>query len=297
MDPTTVAPTPMPRARPVSADRAETGGPAPASRRRIDRAVLVHRLVVLLVVGFLLTGPGGILVLASPWSDVGHTHHEVSLELHRWHATEIAAVVTLLVCGTLIAAAWRPRRSQTLTQAALGSMAVFGAVGFFVETPAEVLVPVAAVIVLVAATSPLRRSLFRLAPSAGRRPIALVAAVVATPFLVTTAARNLTRQLGPLEEHAALGHWAAAAALAVALLALTWLAVRDTDGAPTLSGVLAVTYVYLGTAALVLPRHDGSWSTTGGLLALVLGVMSLAAVRRRPTTSRSHVVRDRETLR
>ena len=39
----------------------------------------------------------------------------------------------------------------------------------------------------------------------------------------------------------------------------------------------AITYFYLGAAALTIPHHDGSWGVTGGVLALLGGAGFLAA--------------------
>jgi hypothetical protein len=259
-----------------------TASVEPVTRRAIDRGVLVYRFVALLAAGFLLAGPGGLMGLGSPWADAtaaAHAGH--SLELHRWHATEIAVMIALVISGTLLTSAWRPRTQRLLTQSALLGIGLFGLIAFAMPAPLEVLVPVLAVLILVTAASPERRSLLRLTPATGRRPIALGAALAATPFLLVTVWQNLARQVSDGGEHAELGHWAVAAVLAATLLILGWLATRDTAGAPLLSAVLGASYLYLGVAALVLPRHDGSWSTIGGLIALALGVACLGSVLQR----------------
>lgn len=264
-------------AAPSSRDRRPAAvSEAPARR---DVAVLVYRIVVTVVLGLVLAGPGGAVGLLSPWFDVGAADH-TSFELHRWHATDISAFVTLLLAGSLLASLRRPRERALLVQSFVGGCVLFAAVSPLLPDPTAVLLPVGMMSALVVGSYPQRRALLRIPPAFGRRLPAVAAAAVATPFLMANAWQNLERQVAGVGEHAALGHWAGAAALAAALLLSTWLATSTAASARILGVVVAGTYVYLGAAALVLPQHDGSWSSSGAAVALVVGALLLAAVRR-----------------
>ena len=114
---------------------------------------------------------------------------------------------------------------------------------------------------------PRPRSLLRLRGGTWNRRLMAVALGVA-PFLCTSAWVNVSRQLEGSGPHAELGHWAGAAALPVTLLLLGFLAATGRAGWRLVTGLLAVTYGYLGVAALLLPHHDGSWGVVGGVIAL-----------------------------
>jgi hypothetical protein len=85
-------------------------------------------------------------------------------------------------------------------------------------------------------------------------------------------------------QHGELGHWAIGAALSLVLLLAGWLAATSGRAGRPLSAVLGVTYLYLATAALSIPHHDGSWSFLGGAVACVAGAGFLAVgISRRQT--------------
>lgn len=254
---------------------APDGPPAPSTRRR-ERT---YRVVVLALAVLVLAGPGGAVGLLAPWSTVGH-HAGAGYELHRWHTTDIAAYASLLVAGSLLASLRRPRRSTALVQTALASALWLGVFSWLMPSPVAAVVPAAAIVALIVSTYPDRRALGRI-PDWSGPPMARLAAGAATPLLLWNGWQNLERQLSGAGEHAELGHWAGAAALALALLVAGWLGASLAPGARRLCVVVAATYAHLGAAALALPNHDGSWGTTGGVLALALAALFLLSTRAR----------------
>ena len=78
---------------------------------------MIFRGAVALIVG-LVAAQGGRLLL-SPWTVAAPAAPGFIPELHRWHDTLMAAWANILVCGSLLAAAWRPRRTPLPVQYAL----------------------------------------------------------------------------------------------------------------------------------------------------------------------------------
>ncbi len=269
---------------------ASTGPAVPRSRdaRRRDVPVLVFRIVAAICIAFVVTGPGGARFLLSPWVSGPAVH----FELHRWHATDLAVLVNLLVAGSLLVCAIAPRRTVVAGQAFLGAVMSLAVLSVTMPDPAPALVPSLVLAVLFVASLPARRGLVGWHGGGGRRAAAVAAAALSTPFLLFNAGTNIAHQLAGLSEHAAFGHWAGAAALAVALLLAGGLAAAGGPGAGPLAAVLAVTWLYLGVAALTLQGYDGSWGIAGAMVALVTGAL-FAAV---PLTGRRADSRDAHPL-
>lgn len=238
---------------------------------RRDVPVLVFRVVAALAAAFMLTGPGGAADLLSPWMS-GSAEH---FEMHRWHHADISALIALLAVGALIACAIAPRRRVVAAQAFLAAAVSLGLSALTMPAPTDALVPSLALTGLLLAAYPERRNLFRLhhRPNGAATAIAVTAAAIATPFLLRNGWGNLRLQLAGVAEHAAFGHWAGAAALALALLVVGWLVAAGGPGARSVAVVLGVTWAYLGVAALTMQGYDGSWKVTGGVLALIVGVL------------------------
>lgn len=185
--------------------------------------------------------------------------------------------MSLLVVGALLACAIAPRRNVVAAQAFLAAVASLAVLSFAMPDPSEALVPCILLTVLFVAGHPRRRALPRWHGGRHHSMLRVVTAAVATPFLLRNAWLNLGLQLANVAEHATLGHWAGAAALAIALLLVGWLAAGDGPGARPLAVVLGVTWLYLGVAALVLRAYDGSWKLSGAIVALVTGGLFLAS--------------------
>jgi hypothetical protein len=254
--------------------------PAAPARRRLDIHVLVFRAVAVAMSAFLLSGPGGAAYLPAPWR-IGEPDPTISFELHRWHVTDISAFVALLLVGLLVASAVTPRRSAPAAQSFVTAAGTLAVAGLFTSEPAMILVPCVALAVIFLAAYPGRRELLR--RQHGERSFAaLAAAGVATPYLLVDAGSNIVRQVTDTSQHGELGHWAIGAVLSLVLLLAGWLAATSGRAGRPLRAALGVTYLYLATAALSIPHHDGSWSFLGGAVACVAGAGFLAAgIRRR----------------
>jgi hypothetical protein len=257
-----------------------TTSPTGSTRRRVDVPVLAFRTVVVLVAVVVLTGPGGAsdLLAVVP----GSAGAGAASELHRWHHVDLAGYLSLLTVGTLLVAAWSPRRSTVAVQTVLASLAGFALLASTMPAPAQVLVPAATIAVLVVAAHPRRRALLSRPPLRVRGPLALTAAALPTPFLTVNLWQNLDRQLGGTDPHALLGHWAGAAALALALLLTAWVAAMSVPEARGLAVVVAVTLLYLGGAALVHGHHDGAWAAWGAVGAVGGAALFLVSARAAP---------------
>jgi hypothetical protein len=241
--------------------------PAPVVQR--DVRVAAFRLTIAVIVLFVLSSPGGLAELATA---VSLATEPAGDRLHLWHHVDIGAYLTLLTVGTLLVAAWRPRRSALAVQVTLTSLAVFaGLMALALTSPGEVLVPLAVVATLLVVSFPQPRALLRLPAGRSTPRAALLGAAVVTPFLATNIWDNLSRQLGSTDPHAVLGHWAGAAALAAALLVTVWAGTRAGSTGRGLRLVAAITLLYLGVAALFLGAYDGAWPRWGAVSALLAG--------------------------
>ena len=253
-----------------------------------DWRSLIFRGVAGLILLMILTGPGGLAELASPWLSVRPAAADYTPELHRWHSTVLSAFVSLLAGGSLLALLARPRRQPLLAQFVLLAIGIFilGHLG-------AAIVPVVVFVALIAAAYPAPRALL----SATRegpvsRPI-LALALAATSVLVYDVAANVQRQFTDMSEHAVHGHWLGAAVVAVSLMLAGLLTATRRPGWRVLGVITGLSYLYLGVGALAIPFHDGSWGVTGGLLALSAGAGFLAATvyegrrQARPSTSQS----------
>lgn len=259
---------------------------APAEQGKLDWRAIIFRGAVAVIVALLVSLVGQLL--PSPWTPAGPATPDLIPELHRWHDALMAAYANILVCGSLVAAAWHPRRSPLLVQFVLLAT---GLLAFLDLTPPniEVLVPAALIAVLVIASYPAPRALLAL-PRMARvsRPLLVLAMAVAVPLLLH-AWTNLYLKYTDVSEHARHGHWAGATAITLSLALAGLLAASRGPGWRTLGIITGVTYLYFGCAALALPLHDGSWGTTGGCLALLAGLgfltVTLVEGRRMPNAS------------
>jgi hypothetical protein len=267
------------------ATTATTRAGARRGRQPRDVPTLIFRIIAFAMATFVLAGPGGAAYLPAPWRIVGEPDPTVPFELHRWHVTDITALVALLLVGALLASATTPRRSVPAGQTFLAGIATLATAATFVREPGMILVPCVVLTGIFLATYPNRRGLLGWHREPRSR-ITVAAAALATPYLVTDIVHNVHLQLVDTSQHADMGHWAIGAALSTTLLLAGWLAATGGRTAQPLSTTLAVTYLYLGLAALSIPHHDGSWSTTGGILALVLAGGFMPSVGRRPAVGR-----------
>jgi hypothetical protein len=243
---------------------------APDSTTKRDIRVDAFRVTIAIISVFVLTGPGGVADLTAAVS-LG-ADPAVGRLLHRWHHIDVGAYLTLLTVGTLLVAAWRPRRATLAVQTTLVSLAIFaGFITLALPSPGEVLAPLAVVSTLLLVSFPEPHMLRRLPAGRATTRAGLLGAAVITPFLVTSIWDNLSRQLASTDPHAVLGHWAGAAALAAALLVAVWAGTRAGSTARGLRLVAAITLLYLGVAAIVHGAYDGAWPLWGAASALLAG--------------------------
>ena len=249
------------------------GAELATERPRRDWRGIVFSVVSALIGLFLLKAVGPLLL--APWTLVGPAIPDYTPELHRWHHADISALIGLLICGSLLAALPRPRRSPLLTQFVLLASGILALACVYPFRPTT-LIPAVAVIALVVAAYPDRRALLSF-PREGSssRPLLALAAASAVPLLLNAWA-NLRLQYTDVSQHARDNHWNGSVALALALIVAGLLTATRRPGWRALGVITGGTYLYLGATALSIPAHDGSWGLTGGVLALLGGAGYLA---------------------
>lgn len=208
----------------------------------------------------------------------------------RWHGAEHGATVGLLFGGSLVLLLWKAVEKPLLLQFyALGHLALAAGYGLlpvpgepfslsgFAFITAIMVVPAAVLISLY----PNRRELLRLRSGEGFSVPMLALTAVSSVFLLPVAWVNIGRQLeGALGAHAVAGRWGGAAIIVACLIIAGLLASTKRPGWKALGGLLGVTFLYLGAAAITVPSQPGSWGVLGGVLALAAGAGYLAVVLR-----------------
>ena len=227
-------------------------------------------------VGVLAVGFGAVFALLAPWKIVTVGPTDPHPELHRWHTVQGAAAFGLLFAGSLVALLRRPETKPVVAQFLAAGAAVFAAAFAFFDAESLAVLALAA---LVVGLYP-RRRLLLANPWAGPRRVdrpRLALALLSAVLLAPDAARTLRWQIdGAGGEHAELTHWALAFALDLLLVLGGLLAAGRQPGAGALAALVGSAFLYLGVAALAIPDHDGSWGTTGGVLAALGGLTYLA---------------------
>ena len=198
--------------------------------------------------------------------------------IHRWHEAQSGAFMTILFGGSLLALLWKPQTKPLLMQYLVLSIGIvcicFATASGAGFTPIVLVVGVVLMSILVAAY-PRPRDLLdiRREPSLSYPLLAItvVAAIVLAPII----ARELNYQiLGMTQQdvHALNYHWLTSVALALLLMLGGSLAATRRPGWRALAFIVGITYLYLGSMALLLPDYAGSWGTIGGVLGLLGGL-------------------------
>jgi len=210
-------------------------------------------------------------------------------EIHLWHQAQSGAFTALLLGGNLLALLWQPQRKPLLAQFVLLGLAVislgFATVSGFGFLPTWLAIGIV-LMGLFAAAYPSLRGLVSFSRE-GTFSLALLAlSLVAAVFLAPIAWRELHYQLAGViahDVHALNYHWLTSVVLAVLLVLAGVLSATKRPGWQVLGLLTGVTYLYLGSMALLLPYYAGSWGVTGGLLGLFagLGYMSATLVEAR----------------
>jgi hypothetical protein len=237
-----------------------------ARLRAFDWRAILFRGVALLI-NFLVL-PAMLENMLSPWRLATPNVPNYTPELHRWHGTDVAALLIVLVCGSALALIPRPRSAPLLAQFVLLAVGIFSAALTWPFVP-DVVIPFVIVGALFAASYPDTRALFSFSrEGAASRPLLALSAIAAVPLL-GNAWSNLHLQHTDLSEHAHHSHWNGSFALALTLILAGFLVASRRPGWKVLGMLLALAYLYLGVSALLIPGYDGSWGYLGGMLALI----------------------------
>ncbi len=244
----------------------------PAQTKSLDWRRLVFSGAVGLAALLLLTA-GAMHGLAAVWarqwvaSEPG-IHHP---EIHLWHDAQFGALVGIMIAGSLLALLWKPRQQPLLAQfLALSSLLYLVSLASF--DPAAALV-VGTLLALPLACYPALRNLVdfrRTAPFS--RPL-LGLALAATALMLPSAWQWLQLQLVDSGEHALANHWITGAALVGVLSLAGFLAATRRPGWQVLAALLGLALLHQGAAALTLPDQPGSLGLSGGIVALIGGLL------------------------
>jgi hypothetical protein len=237
------------------------------STKRRDWRTIIFRLVVVLLAGLVLSGPGGVADLIAPWHLTPQGSHGTIPELHRWHSADVTALVVFLIVGGMLALIPRPRQAPLVAQ-----FVIFAAATLAIIVRGDALAPCLIIGGAFAIAYPAPRALLSLPKNPPYNPPVLVIALATLPFLAANGWANAQRLLNDTSEHAALGHWHGSLALTIVLALGGLAAATKLPGWTGLGTLLALAYAYLGAAALAVPIHDGSWGVIGGIIALFAAV-------------------------
>jgi hypothetical protein len=252
---------------------------AVSTAKRHDWRTIVFTILAGIVALLLLIN---LYRLTAPWAPLAwypnDDPRELNPELHRWHDAMWGAVAGILEGGVLLSLLWRPRQKPLLIQQQ--------ALGIIVATPIILpfepqLVVIILVMALVVAAYPAPRALLDVSREEPlSRPLlalSLVAALLLAPYM----GRLLLWQLqGVGGEQAAANQWISDVEHTALLLLAGFLASTKRPGWRTLGILTGLVFLYLGVAALALPNHAGSWGVTGGILALIGGLLYIVATIR-----------------
>ena len=210
-----------------------------------------------------------------PWYAPAQPFLGMRVEAHRWHGAQFAALLTILLGGSLLMLLRRPGRAPLLAQYLIASSSIIAALfAVFVGPVALVMaLPFAAM----AALYPDSAALLDFSShERWSRPMGALSLVTAALLIQPTYIALSYQILYPHSEHSEHFHWVAAAALAVALALGGLLATTRRPGWRILAALVGIAYAYLGLAAIAVPSHAGSWGVGGGIVAAFAGALYVA---------------------
>ena len=198
--------------------------------------------------------------------------------IHRWHEAQSGAFMTILLGGSLLALLWKPQNKPLLMQYILLSIGIVCL--FFATATGAGFMPIVLVIgvvfiAILAFAYPRPRDLLNFRSKASLSYPLLAITVVAAILLAPIIARELNYQiLGMTQQdvHALNYHWLTSVVLALLLILGGSMAATRRPGWRALAFIVGITYLYLGSMALLLPDYAGSWGTIGGVLGLLAGL-------------------------
>ena len=240
---------------------------------------IVFTILAGLVAFFILTN---LFRLFAPWASMTSYPHDdprqLDPELHRWHEAMWGAVTSILEGGSLLMLLWRPRENPLLIQF-MALVVIFAAILVLPFEP--LLLFVIVMMTLVVAAYPAPRSLLDFSrPGPLSRPLLAFSLIAALPLIPYIVQLMFWQIQGVGGEHATANQWVSDVEHATFLLLALFLASTKRPGWQTLGILTGVVFMYLGVAALTLPNHAGSWGVTGGIAALIGGLLYIAATIR-----------------
>jgi len=252
---------------------------ATSTVKRWDWRRIVFTVLGGLVTFFILTN---LFRLAETWAAMAWYPHDdprqLNPELHRWHEAMWGAVTGILEGGALLSLLWRPRENPLLIQF-IALNIIFAAPIMLPFEPRLLFVIV--MIALVVAAYPAPRALLDFSPDEPlSRPLlvfSLVAAVLLVPYMVRLELWQIQYVGG---EHAIANQWVSDVEHTAFLLIALFLASTKRPGWRTLGILTGAVFIYLGVAALALPNYAGNWGVTGGITALIGGLLYIIATIR-----------------
>jgi len=247
--------------------------------KRWDWRRIIFTILASVVAFFLLTN---LFRLAAPWASMTWYPHDdprlLNPDLHRWHEAMWGAVTGILIGLVLLSLLWRPRENPLLIQ--FLALVVFGAA--LIVLPFEPsLLFVILMLTLVIVSYPMPRALLDFSHEGPiSRPLlifSLPAALLLVPYMLRL---EFWQIQGVGGEHATANEWVSDVEHSFFLLIAMFLASTKRPGWKALGILTGVVFVYLGIAALALPNYAGSWGVTGGILALIGGLLYIAVTIR-----------------
>ena len=243
-------------------------------KQRVHWRTIVFVVITALVALLFVTDLRSAL---APWGllngqDYGVSHPEV----HLWHAAIQAVVTGILISGPLFALLWRPRERPLLVQ----YLALAALISALVNVP--FIGPFSLVIVLpillVVALYPAPRKLLTFSREEPFSRLLLVLSLLAIVLLAPLMWRELLWQIqGVGGEQATTQQWISDVEHTLLLLLAGVLASTKRPGWQPLSLLTGVVFLYLGSAALIIPNQAGSWGVLGGVLGVLGGLAYLGA--------------------
>ena len=240
---------------------------------------IIFTIIASLVTFFLLTN---LFRLLAPWASMTSYPHDdprqLNPELHRWHEVMWGAVTGILEGGSLLMLLWRPRENPLLIQF-IALVVIFAAILVLPFEPSLLFVIV--MVTLVVAAYPVPRALLDFSrPGPLSRPLLALSVAAALPLIPYIVRLMFWQIQGFGGEHATANQWVSDVEHATFLLIALFLASTKRPGWQTLGILTGVVFMYLGVAALALPNHPGSWGVTGGIAALIGGLLYIVVTIR-----------------
>jgi hypothetical protein len=198
--------------------------------------------------------------------------------IHRWHEGQAGALMVIVFGGSLLALLWRPLSKPLLAQFLVLSIGIlsfaFATVSGAGFNPIALAIGGVLIGILLAAY-PRSRDLLNVGQEESLSYPLLAITIITAIFLAPSIARELNYQILGMTEHdvhAQYYHWLTSVILSLLLILAGSLAATKRPGWRVLTCITGIAFLYLGSAAFMLPDYAGSWGTIGGILGVVGGL-------------------------